>query len=294
MKKVIFAIALSLTSLATVSAQDEAAVSESGSALVSRKGIAILPQAGDFAIGVEATPYLNYFGNMFSGYTDEKNTLDLGAQTIYGRYFLADDAAVRVMFKIDNSTDVDRSYVRDDAAYYANPLSTAQTQDAYTSRNREYVIGLGYQKYRGYGRLRGFYGAQLMVGFEKDSYEYSYGNPITSLNTAPTTSYYGSVATRTLKGDDGLTTSFGIGALAGVEYYFAPKVCIGGEISLMYGYSKGSQSNYTTERWNGSNVVEEEHLVSPGDTHSQLSTDRPATFGWADNVGGNLYLMFHF
>lgn len=35
--------------------------------ITNKKGTPILPQAGDYAIGVDATPFLEYFGNMFNG-----------------------------------------------------------------------------------------------------------------------------------------------------------------------------------------------------------------------------------
>jgi len=75
--------------------------------------------------------------------------------------------------------------------------------------------------------------------------------------------------------------------LAGVEYYFAPKICIGGELGFGYNYTNYGQSNSTSESWGGTSVVETTDIDSPGNTYSSLSTYRPATYG-------TLYLMFHF
>jgi hypothetical protein len=280
MKKTIFTIALALAAFAPLAAQ------ESGDVLVGKKGTPILPVAGDIAIGVEATPYLNYLGNMFNNTSN--NSLSLGSNTLYSRYFIADDAAIRIALKIKNTTDINRYYVRDDARIMQDPLSNAQAEDVYTNKNREYTLAIGYQKFRGYGRLRGFYGAQVFAGLAKNSYEYSYGNPITALNTAPTT-HWSTGTERTLNGDNGLSTTLGIGGLAGVEYYFAPKICIGGELNLNYSYSKTGQGDSTTEKWIGTNVVEQTTPSSPGDTKTSLSTSRPGTF-----VSGQIYLMFHF
>ena len=43
--------------------------------LTSKKGEAYLPEAGDWALGFDANPFLNYAGNMFNGSLN--NTLKL-------------------------------------------------------------------------------------------------------------------------------------------------------------------------------------------------------------------------
>jgi hypothetical protein len=278
MNKITLSI-LALCFSVTVMAQEEASV------LTNKKGIPMLPKAGDYAIGVEATPYLEYLGNMFNGTTD--NTLDTDDNTLYGRYFLDDNSALRLVLNIDHSSNNYKNYVRDDNAYILNPLSNAQVVDNENYKNSGFMLGIGYQKFRGYGRLRGFYGAQVMFGTSSYSYEYTYGNPMTAANQTPTSSWSNGDGSRTLKENNGGYTTAGLSVLAGVEYYFAPKICIGGEINLAYMYQKGKQTNYTTEKWNGSAVVESTELNSPGSTYSSLETYSPSTFG-------GLYLMFHF
>ena len=39
---------------------------QDGAELTSKKGETILPEAGDYAIGFNAAPFLNYAGNLFS------------------------------------------------------------------------------------------------------------------------------------------------------------------------------------------------------------------------------------
>jgi hypothetical protein len=279
MKKILLAATALLVGM-NMLAQEEA-----GSAVLTGKnGTPILPQAGDFAIGVEATPYLNYLGNMFND--TQNNSLDLGSTTLHGRYFLDSNTALRLSLKIDNSQDSYNYYVQDDAATMQNPLSNKQVTDVLKMNSNGFELVAGIQKFRGYGRLRGFYGAAVSFGRNNSVSEYIYGNPITSFNQAPTTTW-GNSAVRTLITNDGSYNAVGAGVLAGVEYYFAPKICIGGELGLGYNYSWGGQSNSKRERWNGSSVVEETILNSPGNTSSQLGTYRPITYG-------NLYLMFHF
>jgi hypothetical protein len=283
-------ILILLLSIVTLSASAQVT---GDSVLRSKKGIPILPQKGDWAIGADALPYLQYLGNMFNN--NSYNSLNLGSQTLYGRYFIADNAAIRFLIGIDKGSDRTNYYVRDDAGYLADPLSRAQTTDYRVYKHTEINLDLGYQKFRGYGRLRGFYGAHLGLSISREGYTYNYGNPMSLANSAPTTVYnwtYGytdNVDDRTLESDNGINYGLGLGLIAGVEYYFLPKICIGGEITLSAYHSWKTQGNSKYEHLNGSVVEEYEIADSPkGRTSTEVYTSRPA------NYGGSLYLMFHF
>ena len=283
MKNKILIILLSLVTLG-VSAQVT-----TDSVLHSKKGIPILPQKGDWAIGVDALPYLNFAGNIFNNTSG--NTLDLGSQTIYGRYFVANNAAIRLMISVNQGSSLGKYYVRDDAAFFADPLSRAQTEDALKHKYTGFGLGIGYQKFRGYGKLRGFYGAQIGFNINRDQYEYTYGNPITVANAKPSMSWtYNSDNSRVLLVDNGYDYSAYIGGLAGVEYYFAPKICIGGEVTLSLTNSWVSQANSKYERLNGSVVETFEKATSPaGRTNTSLNSSE-----YSGVFGGSLYVIFHF
>jgi hypothetical protein len=264
----------------TVSAQ------EGDSVLKSKAGIPILPKKGDWAIGASALPYLEYLGNMFNN--TQNNTLKLGNTTLYGRYFLEDSKALRFALSISQSSNLQKFYVADDAALYKDPLSNAKTEDSYKRNLTDYTFNIAYLKYRGYGRLQGFCGAQAGFGFSRTHTYYTYGNPFSTDNTAPTT-YNGRLSERVLESDNGITYSVNVGALAGVEYYFLPKICIGGEISLSLSNRWKTQGNSTYERMNNSVVEEFDIADSPKQrVNTSLTTSRPV------NYGGSLYLMFHF
>src|SRR3989344_4211232 len=72
--------------------------------LTSKKGEAYLPEAGDWAIGFDANPFLNYAGNLFNGNTG--NSIGAGATwfapnaAIYGKYFKDEKTAYRVMVRL--------------------------------------------------------------------------------------------------------------------------------------------------------------------------------------------------
>jgi hypothetical protein len=283
MKKLIISFAIIIATLAA------SAQVAGDSILRSKKGIPILPKKGDIAIGIDAIPYFNYLGNMFNGTSN--NTLNLGSTTLFGKYYLEDNVAIRAAFSIDNYNNIQRAYIQDDQAVILDPLSNAQTEDSYKQIQKEYSIDLAYQIFRGYGRLRGFYG--IHAGYEYYRYKtaHTYGNPITGTNQQPTIyapfSSYDANGARELEYDGGISHSIFGGILGGIEYYFLPKICIGGEITLSGTYDWSTQGNTKSERWNGTSVIEEDIASSPsGRTSSSLYTYRP--------IGGGIYLMFHF
>ena len=281
MKKILI-IFLSLVTLG-VSAQVT-----TDSVLRSKKGIPILPQKGDWAIGVDALPYLNYLGNIFNNTTN--NTLNVFDQTLFGRYFISNNTALRLMVHIDQGSSLEKQYVRDDAAYFANNLSQAQTEDSHKSKFTELGIGIGIQKFRGYGRLKGFYGVQAGFGISRNQTEYTYGNPITVANAIPSSYWFSGSSSRTLLSDDGYAYNVQVGGISGVEYYFAPKICIGGEVSLMFNHSWKSQGNSKSERLNGTQVEVTETAESPaGRTSTYVYSSE-----YSGSFGGSLYLIFHF
>ncbi len=252
--------------------------------VVTKSGKEILPKAGDIALGVDALPYLNYLGNIFNNTTN--NTLALGSNTLYFKYYLSDNSAVRICLNINSNKIINKYYVQDDAARMADPLSRAVLIDKKVTSNNGYGIALGYLMSRGYDRVRGFYGIQAGYNYNRGTLEYQYGNSMTPENPTPSTAW-GRQATRILEKDNGIVQTIGGGIVVGVEYYFLPKICIGGEVTLQYQYSWGSQSNQKTETIVGNDLIQIDDELSPGDKSSSLNTFRPATFG-------GLYLMFHF
>jgi hypothetical protein len=258
------------------------------SILRSKRGIPILPVKGDWAIGADVVPYLTYLGIIFNN--TSADSLDLSTQTIYARYFLSDNIAVRALFGIDRTTTFQREYVQDDAAVFVDPLSRVQTEDSKKSDLNYYALDLGIQVFRGYGRLKGFYGAHLGASMTFLNEFYSYGNPITGFNTTPSSIFsYTADGSRKLNEDGGINYALGGGVIAGIEYYFLPKACIGGEITLSVIYCWKTQGDSNYEHWNGSKVENYDIAQYPeGPTGASVYTLRPANFS------PGLYLMFHF
>ena len=288
-------IILIILGISSVSAQDTTKTSRTV------KVSDIVPAAGDWAIGADATPYLNYVGNLFNGTAG--NTFNpLIRNTFYGRYFVTSDACIRLTFSINKGSAVNRQYIADDAARMLDPLSQAKVEDMMTTLTNNASILLGYQKFRGYGKLRGFFGGTIGYSAARTVREFSYGNKITAANSLPT-SYDFSVSNRfedngdnqnarlTYR-DNGKSQTLLGGAVVGAEYYFLPKICIGGELFIGLCHSWQSQANRKYEKWNGTKVQTIDWQVTPA---SRTNTYF-ATLGYTDvlTYAGGLYLMFHF
>lgn len=258
--------------------------SESPEPKASNNGKQYLPQAGDFGIGIDGTPVFDYIGNMFNGTTN--NALNLNDNTLYFRYFLDDNAAVRARVRINSWSTLDKFIVRDDAAFMVDPLSNKQLEDFRTSSSQTYQLSLGYQMFKGTNRLRGFYGADLGLGYSRSKTTYEYANQMTQANTSPTT-FLGNLGTRTLVDKGSPNINVGLGVFTGGEYYIMPKFCVGVEMGFTYYYQYRGQSYATQETMVLTQHVETETVTNPGGTAWNAWTTMPYMYG-------NLYFMFHF
>lgn len=251
-----------------------------------------LPVAGDFAVGADVTPVLTYLGNLFSNAGN--NTLDMSSPVLYGKYYLTDMSALRVVFLTDLNTSNDRYYVRDDEAWYVDPLENAQVIDVVKQKTNDFFVSVAYQKYIGKKRLRGFYGGQVLGGFYSDKVEYVYGNPMSELNPTPTIAPgigYVSGA-RPLERMNTKNFETGLGLVAGFEYYILPKVCIGGELSVNAVLRKSGQLYSRSEKMEGDERVQIDKALDPGSSSFKLESFRFSPAPVDKHMG--LYVMFHF
>ena len=229
------AITLSFFILGLLSIQAQTKDNELGS----KKNMDFLPKAGEFGIGVDATPVFNYIGNLLSA--AGTNKLDLSSTVFYGKYYLSDETAVRTALGISSINTRNVDYVRDDNAWLVDPLSNKQVTDAQNVSNQNYFVSLAYQKFIGKNRIRGFYGAQVLCGYSAIKTNYTYGNPMSEINPTPSSQYAYSTGSRVLQSISTNSIKVGLGGIVGFEYYVLPKVCIGGEISLNLIYTDGKQ-----------------------------------------------------
>lgn len=291
MKKTIFTLVILLCVLTIINAQDE---------LKSKKGIPILPEKGDYALGIDAVPFFEYFGNMLGSDFNPGPSFDFTETapfTIYGKYFIDAKTAYRAKFQISSSSFKEREYVTKDAP--PEDLDPEVTvEDEATYGNTDIVLGFGIEKRRGKGRVQGIYGAeaQLMFGSEKEKYTYGnmwdpdlyhyYTNFGTNVIYEPDGSFFGLVDENKMGGTFGI----GIRGFVGVEYFFAPKISLGGEFGWGIDYINQGDGEITIqyEDFNSSNG---EYFINTTTRNTGGSSE---FYIGTDNMYGAINLFFYF
>jgi hypothetical protein len=260
MKKSIFAVALVLGTSASF-AQD----------LTSEMGETYLPESGDWAIGVDATPFLQFAGNLIGG--NGANTAPTwnfltNNQTITGKYFTADDMAYRGSLRLGFGSNSASNMVADRTAaaptYPALPAMVENTMKMSTTS-----IGLsgGIEYRKGSGRLQGFYGGELGIALSSSSTTYTYGNALAPTAATPvfvdaaddfgtgniTADTYGNAA-RVTESKGGSSFGIGIRGFIGAEYFVLPKLAVGGEFGWGLVFGSNGASSTTMESTDGATV----------------------------------------
>lgn len=270
----------------------------SGSESMSGERSGYLPKTGDIGVGIAADPILDYIGNMFNGNTSNKSK-DWWPkeQTVYLRYFLFDDQAVRLRLNVKSDTKSYNYEVQDDAAKLLNPLSNKTVEDKMVRYENKYTLAGGYQFFRGQGRLRGFYGGDFEYSYNKLSREFTYGNKMNAVNPTPTSTdkFDEATASSGPMGDRPLTVkgvsqhTLGLVAFTGAEFYFYKQACIGFEVGLKLKAEIANKGYTTHETMIGSTYNKLTQNTAQGRTTSgfTMGTSIPETYG-------NFYVVFHF
>lgn len=262
MKK-IFTVAAAIAVVASVSAQRGPSVY--GDPTVNRRGIALLPTCGDFALGIDAVPFLDYLGNMVNRDGNNAPSFSSPKLGIYGKYFVQPNQAIRASLNLD----IDNVKMRTVA-----PNITAVDEDMTKMNNFDMDLGAGYEWRRGRGRVQGFYGAELTVSLHKEGTKYEFAEKLTEGQS------------RVTKDISGVGFGIGANAFVGVEYFFAPMISVGGELSYGIGYNKMPKFTTTTETLTDGKVVTTKEKTTPGLKHA---------YGFNTNdLDASLFLMFHF
>lgn len=199
---------------------------ESENNLISKNGINILPEKGEFAIGIDAVPFLNLLNDK----GDVPGFNFVSENTVFLKYFISDNKAIRAYFRIGNYREKEGDENFDNF-------------DKDTETN--ITLGFGYEKRYGKSRVQGFYGFEGGLLYNKSKF-------VQNENVLLETSGFGVV----------------VETLLGAEYFFAPKLSIGGQ--FMWGISFISKKDIE-------NKTKEKIFI--------LDTD---------NFGGSLILLFHF
>ncbi len=297
MKKITFLMALFTLSIFSVQAQNEE--------LVSKKGFKILPEDGDYAIGVDFAPFINTLNFMGGTSTGPKMTLSDGL-SIFGKRFVDDNTAYRVKFAYNRSIETLKNYVLDESG-----ITNTYPQDVVLDKGKfsyaQFYVAVGVEKRRGYGRLQGYYGGEIFVSTmngtsANPNEDYTYGNEFAASNTNPisTTNFTSGASSgqfaRTTLIERGIAFGFGARGFVGVEYFFAPKISIGGEVGWGLAYVYQTEGSSKTESWDpidGEVKTETEKVA--GSSSLVVGTDGATnTFNGMTGLNGNINIIFHF
>lgn len=269
-----------------------------------------LPEAGDFAISVSANPFINFVGNIFNNTVDQTIGtfggdpydvvgINQPRVSIAGKYMLTDELGLRVNLGWIHDANTQNAYVPDDAELTNDPLSGKKLTDSYITRESGGSFSAAIEYRVGKRRVQGVFSAGLMYAFSYDRTKYTYGNAITEINQNPSVAFPDSEVDVNSVPDgfssmrylsrfsDSPSNYAGLILSAGIEWFVAPKVSIGGEVNIAALYNWTKATYYTGEGFNTlSNAVE---------TWTELESPSSHGFGFGTgNIGSNLSVTFYF
>lgn len=249
-----------------------------GQDLTSKKGETMLPEEGDYAIGFDADPFLNYVGNFLnSGATAPSADWATTDLSIMGKMFKDAQTAYRGRIRLgfgntSTTMNIDSATVSPTPSYYQDVMKTSYNA---------ITLGGGLEMRRGNTRVQGLYGGEALI----------------SMSGSKTTNEYGVALSdnfpmvgRVLEDKAGSTVGFTLRGFAGVELFVFPKT----SIAFEYGWGLMVSSTGEGER------TEESWTIYPNETAASLHTetyitDKSSSFGIdTDNSGGRLTILFHF
>ena len=258
--------------------------------LTSKKGENYLPEQGEWAIGFDAHPFLDYFGNLFnSNAVGPSANYVNSVNTIYGKMFTTPNSAYRAKVRIGLNTVTDKEFVTDLSS--SDPAATVEDEQKISST---FVgLGAGLEKRRGNTRLQGVYGAEAFIWLSNSKTTYEYGNALGSSNPINSNVFDPSM--------DGITevksgSVFGVQVrgFIGCEYFIVPKISIGAEYGWGIAFSSEGDGETTGEAFTGS-AVESTTVSTAGGSSISLDTDINNANA-ASGVLGDMALVatFHF
>ena len=295
MKKSVLALAMAF-GVTSAFAQD----------LTSKKGEPILPEAGDWAISADATPFLNYAGNMFgktaNNVAPSFNFLT-GNNVIVGKYFKDEKTAYRAGINLGFGTQSQTNLLNKDNEVVAAGAQPTKVTDKTSISTTGIGLTAGIEKRKGKTRLQGYYGAEagIYIGstHTKNTYGNAFGTNAPGTSTSPTSTTWsgtsvtgtGAVGSRTTDMKSGATFQFGVRGFVGVEYFVLPKISLGGEFGWGIGLQTQGAAQVTTESLNttsnGSTTVTNKGGKS---TTFNIGTDnKNSIFGPTGSIRVNFY-----
>ena len=262
---------------------------------LSKGGKQITPVAGDMGLSMDASPFLEFVGNILNN-SSNNNAPDVNSpgftnNQITFRYFLEDNMVARARLGITQTTTTIKNLVQQDKQTDQN----VRVEDKQVQSADGYFVAAGVEMRRGNGRIQGYYGGELAHSKTNNSFFREYGNAMTQDNQAPrSTTSFGSganngsanVQNRQIASYGGRNVFIGVNGVVGVEYFFAPRISIGGEFILGFGLTMEQAGENQFEEWSDDGI---EVTVTP-DENKRFVRD----FNTNPANGGNISLNLFF
>jgi len=276
------------------------ASAQSNEQIQNKNGKDIMPVKGEYAVGlgVGMSSLTGWVGNMF-GFTGSNsmnqtyiNNPAFGTSTsVFGKYMVSDNNAIRVSFSNSGSDITNRTEVYDDRAN--DPDSVVV--DVQRTNNSATYVSAGWEWRRGKSRLRGVYGGEAIMSWTNSHRHYSYGNQLGASNLTPSSAigYWSNDYGRIVEERFGATFGVGVRGFVGVEYFIAPKICIGTEFGWRATLSQTGKSKFTFQEYDS--------FLDNGDgtfggirTHTEENLGSRTLSTGLDNFNTQLYFHFYF
>lgn len=202
--------------------------------ITSNRGENWLSESGDYGVCFSATPFLNYFGNMFNGTFGNPSpsaTFNNSYQAIEVKKLIDSNTAYRGKVRVGFTSTSQDSIVPD----ATDPASTVVNKEK--NSNMNIVLGAGLEKRVGSTRVVGIYGAEAGLMFGSSKTKYEYGNSIDDSGEL----------SRITENKRGGTFGIYAGVFGGVEWFFAPKMSLGAEYTWALAFASQGKGKATFE-----------------------------------------------
>lgn len=270
---------------------------------VSKKGEPYLPEAGEYALSIDAAPFFTYMGSLFSkdgapapgaAFTNPELSIAL-------KMFRRADLAYRARIRLGIQSNAWNGFQPE----FSNTATDNTVKDTYNRTVTNVYLSYGVEKRKGQTRIQGYYGIEGGVGLGTEAHNFKYGNAIEANNTVPQRTQFELVfqdspetAVTNFEENNAfitryqLGTTFMIGARAfvGAEFFVFPKLSLGVEFGLAAMVSLQGKGTIEAESWTiptggGSETLVTDVTELGGNSEIGLDTD---------NTRGSINLTFHF
>ena len=272
------------------------------STLTSKNGTPVLPEEKDWAFGIDAAPFFDIIKGMFSssdsGNADYTRFTKDHPLTLYGKLVKGNNTIWRVSGRLHYGSDKTNYITLLDSADGSWFSPTQYGNDVMKESHKGVALGFGIEKRRGKGRIQGYYGPEVRVGFHSSKKTIDYANEITKENQLPDISPAFDtllLGARITEINYGSQFDFGLRGFIGVEYFFLAKASIGAELGWGISFTTSGEPDSKIEFWDpslnsGAGGVNRQRI--PGDNNyagktSGLNID-------TDNAYGAVSLLFYF